>query len=46
MEFTELKHEIDAVINQKELDKLIYETEKSFNKDYEVDFEDELEYEF
>lgn len=46
MELMDLKNEIDEVINQKELDKLIFETEKSFNNDYEIDFEDELELEF
>ena len=46
MEFKDIKTEIDDVINQKELDKLIFETEKSFNNDYEIDFEDELEFEF
>ncbi len=46
MELMDLKNEIDEVINQKELDKLIFETEKSFNNNYEIDFEDELELEF
>lgn len=46
MDFTDLKHEIEEVIDQKELDKLIFETEKSFGDNYDIDFDDELDFEF
>ena len=46
MDFIDIKHEIEQVIDQKELDKLIYETEKSFGDNNELDFDDDLEYEF
>ena len=48
MDFMDLKQEIDEVIDQKELDKLIYETEKSFGNRYDIDtdFDDDLDFEF
>lgn len=46
MEMADIKQEISEVINQKDLDKLLFETEKSFSGFYDVDFEDELDFEF
>ena len=46
MEMADIKQEITEVINQKDLDKLLFETEKSFSEFYDVDFEEELNFEF
>lgn len=46
MEMADIKQEIAEVINQKDLDRLLFETEKSFSDFDDVDFEDELDFQF
>jgi hypothetical protein len=45
MEMSDLKQEIEEVINQRDLDRLLFETEKSFSTAFDPDFDEDLDFE-